>query len=171
MGTSGSITGRGKIKSFWKHPWRHVMATSICKPTRELCAPWVLHPHTLYPLWTLRGECWQDHKCPLGGQEDRVLVLQPPALPWHAKEDTAAPLPSERLPAPAGIIPGLGTPGWLPWIRFSIQRNEGNTQLTPPNSMDSITLEDWGLKGVGSQMFHQMWDRANSVKKQRKNPN
>lgn len=69
------------------------------------------------------------------------------------------------------LIPGLGTPGWLPWIRFSIQRNEGNTQLTPPNSMDSITLEDWGLKGVGSQMFHQMWDRANSVKKQRKNPN
>lgn len=128
------VMGRKKTKSSWKPLWRHVMAAYICKPKWELCALKALQPHIFYLSETLRWECWQDHN-----REQPPERIQSSSsssylhcLGSHKGGHSASPLPSETLPAPAGLIPGLGRSGQLPWISFSIQKNEGNEQLTPP---------------------------------------
>lgn len=89
MGTSGSITGREKTKGSWKYPWRHVMATYICKPKWELCAPQVLHPHIFYRLSDESVDRTTADSSPLWGHSPLALLTSPALA--HTKEDTASP--------------------------------------------------------------------------------
>lgn len=154
MGTSGY--GKEKDKGFLKTSLKACDGRlHLQTQMRAVCTESIAAFHILHISETLRWECWQDHN-----REQPPERIQSSSsssylycLGSHKGGHSASPLPSETLPAPAGLIPGLGRSGHYLGSVSASRKMKAMHSWHHQNYMDLKTLKCWGLRGAGSQMF------------------